>query len=655
MSEGYILVHGARVSISAHNHVNGKTLYHANQKVVLTDGFRVNEGANFRAVIANFPPSPDFVTTWKTDNPGTSADDQIRVSAWGGGFNYSIDWGDGSNDTGVMGPITHTYASPGTYTVRISGDFPRFSASGDAEKLLSVEHWGDIAWDSMQSTFQGCTHLVLNATDAPDLSRVSSMSNTFYKASSFNGEIGDWDVSNVTNMRYLFSGASSFNGEIGDWDVSKVTNMSNMFSHASSFDRDIGNWDVGKVTKMTSMFRGATSFNSDIGDWNVGSVTDMQYMFDLASSFDRNIGDWDVSKVTNMTNMFRWATSFNGNIRDWDVSSVTNMSGMFGLADSFDRNIGNWDVSKVTNMSGMFHAATSFNKDLGNWDVGKVTNMANMFRGATSFNGDIGSWDVGTVSYMQYMFHGTSSFNGDIGDWDVSGVTDMQWMFFAATSFDGDIGGWQVGNVTNMSRMFAYASSFDHDLGSWDVGKVGDMAYMFHYAGLSTEHYDALLTGWAALPSLQEGVPLGASGIRYCQADVARQQLIDTHGWDVTDGGRASDCTAQKASRASVETDAAENSATKDDTMGPLSSTGMALEVFPNPTRGTVALSYGFRADRQYTAMVYDITGRPVRQKEVDANDRTLDLGELTPGVYLLRFTDTHEKETFTRKVVIQR
>lgn len=34
----------------------------------------------------------EFITTWKTDNPGTSNDNQITIPTTGIGYNYDIDW-----------------------------------------------------------------------------------------------------------------------------------------------------------------------------------------------------------------------------------------------------------------------------------------------------------------------------------------------------------------------------------------------------------------------------------------------------------------------------------------------------------------------------------------------------------------------------------
>jgi len=142
----------------------------------------------------------------------------------------------------------------------------------------------------------------------------------------------------------MFDGATSFNRDIGSWDVSNVMNMDGMFQDATSFNQDISSWDVSSVTDMGSMFNGASSFNQDISSWDVSSVTDMGAMFFDATSFNQDISSWDVSSVTNMHTMFRNATSFNQDIGPWDVSSVTDMSGFsFGIFSNSSLSVENYD------------------------------------------------------------------------------------------------------------------------------------------------------------------------------------------------------------------------------------------------------------------------------------------------------------------------
>ena len=74
-------------------------------------------------------------------------------------------------------------------------------------------------------------------------------------------------------MKGMFwNGATSFNGDIGNWNTSSVTDMSYMFYNVSTFNHDISNWDVRAVTDMSYMFNRAAAFNQDIGSWNVSSL-----------------------------------------------------------------------------------------------------------------------------------------------------------------------------------------------------------------------------------------------------------------------------------------------------------------------------------------------------------------------------------------------
>jgi len=441
-------------------------------------------------------PADDFVTTWKTDNPGTSNSTSITIpTAFGATYNYNVDWNnDGTFDEfGLTGDVTHDFGVAGTYTIRIQGTFPQisFSGVGDRLKILSVDQWGTGVWASMEASFSGCENLQVLASDDPNLSSVTNMSNMFGNAISFNQDISSWDVSNVTNMVGFLYNATSFNQPLSSWDVSSVTNMTTLFLGATSFNQPLNSWDVSSVTNMSYIFGNATSFNQDISAWVVSGVTNMSSMFDGATSFSQPLNSWNVSSVTNMSNMFLGATSFNQPLNSWNVSSVTNMSQMFLGATSFNQNISSWDVSGVTTMGYMFDGATSFNQNISSWDVSGATNLSGMFRGATSFNQPLNSWNVSSVTNMYEMFGSATSFNQPLNSWNVSSVTNMNFMFFGVT--------------------------------------------------LSTSNYDGILNGWNALV-LQPGVTFDGGNSEYCLGVGARSNMIAVDGWTISDGGQ--DCNA---------------------------------------------------------------------------------------------------------------
>ena len=462
-----------------------------------------------------------FITTWQT----TTDNESIIIPTYDGeSYNYTVDWGDGTVDTGQTGDATHAYTTAGTYTVSISGDFPRiyvdrYNVDPDDEltnsnKITSIDQWGDIQWTSMEGSFAGCSNLLDKALDSPNLLQVTSTGSMFY-ASSFNGDISNWDVSNVSNMVSMFS-HSTFNGNISNWDVSNVSNMNHMFS-SSTFNGDISNWDVSNVSNMKRMFY-YSSFNGDISNWDVSNVSDMSIM--LAAS------------------------PFNGDISNWDVSNVSNMSGMFSQT-SFNRDISGWDVSNVSDMISMFSNST-FNGDISNWDVSNVSNMNHMFYYST-FNGDISNWDVSNVSNMNHMFY-YSTFNGDISNWDVSNVSDMSHMF------------------SDMKYMRSH-STFNGDISNWNVSNVTDMENIFNEVKLPTDAYDAILNNWSKL-ALQNGVTFDGGDSQYSsKGAVARQKIIDTYGWEISDGGQNDEQTdEQDETTEAIEQTPEETHITQEDT-----------------------------------------------------------------------------------------
>jgi len=358
----------------------------------------------------------EFVTTWKT----TTANETITIPTKPGLiYNYDVDWdNDGVFESiGNIGDAISPPFSPGNHTIRIRRTFPSiyFNNEGDKDKIISIEQWGNIPWETMERAFNGCVNLQCNASDAPDLSR--------------------------------------------------VTNMSFMFAYAIYFNSDISNWNIANVTDLSYIFQRAISFNGDISQWDTSSVIDMSFMFAYAGSFNGDISAWNTSNVTNMSYMFYYAISYNGNMSTWNTANVINMRGVFF--------------------------------------------------GASLFNGDIGTWNILNVTNMSYMFYDAISYNGEMSTWNTLNVTDMRGAFLGASSFDQDIGSWNVESVTNFTNMFNGAS-------------------------LSKVNYDVLLIGWDA-QNLQPDLYFDGGNSQYCSsaAVIAWQNISDSHGWTIVDGGES--------------------------------------------------------------------------------------------------------------------
>ncbi len=106
------------------------------------------------------------------------------------------------------------------------------------------------------------------------------------------------------------------------------------------------------------------------------------------------------------------------------------------------------------------------------------------------------------------------------------------------TGTGGDILNWDVSSVTGMDFMLAGCTSLDADLSNWDVSAVKSAEGFMSGAGLSTENYNRILSGWSS-QSVQSGVNISFGDVKYSPSSESFRGALTSpeNGWNIEDGG----------------------------------------------------------------------------------------------------------------------
>ncbi|MCF8276603.1 MAG: BspA family leucine-rich repeat surface protein [Flavobacteriales bacterium] len=417
-------------------------------KIIAAGSFSSYNGVSKNAVV-RLNVENSFVTRWDL-SIGGAATDLSFFATTSGTVSYFWEELSPGNATG-----SGTFSGDATISGLPSGSIIRLSIApanlnsfslnnlaSHRNRLVDVEQWGDMQWTSAQSAFYGCANLQISATDVPDLSAVTDMSQMFRGCTILNGpaNISTWNTASVTTMRGLFYSAAAFNQPIGSWNMASVTDLYEMFRSATAFNQAIGTWNTVSAETMTRMFWGATSFNQPIGTWTTTNVTDMGNMFRAATSFNQNIGGWNTASVTGMASMLNGAAAFNQNIGSWNTASVISMASMFNAAASFNQNIGSWTLNSAVNMSAMLDNCgmdcESYSNTLNGW---RTNNPSLTYRvlGASGlqYGTNALSTHLALVFSLGWSISGDASIYSDcrrfITRWDLSIGGDVSEIAFA--------------------------------------------------------------------------------------------------------------------------------------------------------------------------------------------------------------------------------
>lgn len=264
-------------------------------------------------------------------------------------YNYQVNWGDSNFESGILGNVTHSYASGGDKTVKITGDFPRIefgnsNVSQDyRDKLVEITDWGTLAWKAFNNAFRLCTNLEVTATNIPNLNSVTTLASMFNGCSNLTSvpNINNWNVSNVTSIAGMFIG-TTFDGNVGSWDVSKVTNMFSTFANCpfnNGGSDSIKNWNTSNVDDFGMMFYTNNTFNQPLTNWNTSNASSFGMMFYSASSFNQSLYNFSIAGVSSGTSTSINSSALSGMLNACGLDS-TNYSNFLVklLYDAVDYN-----------------------------------------------------------------------------------------------------------------------------------------------------------------------------------------------------------------------------------------------------------------------------------------------------------------------------
>ena len=436
-------------------------------------------------------------------------------------INSTVDWGDSSSDTITsfdQAESTHTYATAGTYTIKMLGTVNgwAFNNAGDRLLIRDISRWGVFNW-SKKSAFFGCAGLTVSALDRPLIT-----TDEFY--AEFAGctalteipSLGNWDIFSLTKIQYMFYQSPNVASiDVSGWDVSNVSIFSNMFNTLVTeignliSIGDISGWDVSNGTSFQNMFRGTGITSINISGWDLRGTTNgnrfasgiFASCISLQSITARNI------QLGNKINyMFQETQSLQSlDLTGADFSTVTETMFAFAGCDLPTIDISGFGLGALTEVEYMFQNMTNTTTvNISNLTFGPGADASTMFSIYQS-NGDSSGNSSSLTSIvcedidasasnisLAYMFYRCISLTSlDVSTWDTSGVVDMQAMFYDTRGLTSAIVGlnsFDTSNVTNfnfvmgqeaLSNGGSFGGGFIYNLSNWRLTSATNVTQMF--------------------------------------------------------------------------------------------------------------------------------------------------------------------------------
>jgi surface protein len=280
-----------------------------------------------------------------------------------GTFNANIVWGDGTPDSTVVlyneSTLSHIYPNTGTHEIWITGTFSNIYMNNIApfdNMVREIKNFGDVAWLSLISAFNGCKYMTSVSTESSDLSNVTSMKSMFDSAGNFTTKATTFDFTNfdsglVTSMEQMFYNSYASNIDVSQLNISSVETVSGMFFSSDLTSLDISNWDTSSITDFSGFLHFSTNLATvNVSGINTSSAIDMGSMFAEIPVTTLDLSSFDTFNVIDFSYMFAISNSLSTlDLSGFDTSNATNIDYMIYDLDGVSI-IGpeHFDVTSVT-------------------------------------------------------------------------------------------------------------------------------------------------------------------------------------------------------------------------------------------------------------------------------------------------------------------
>ena len=214
-------------------------------------------------------------------------------------YNMTIDWGDGNVEAfqGSGASVSHTYDTPGIYTISFYGSYPYIrlgvqqgasstATDNDNQKVLDVLQWGTNEWVDTSYLLNVCQSIAsLNPVDTPKFAEDCLVTSMFRGCTNMTtlANLGNWylprmGISYLFNFCYVLAEPS-----ISELDVSRVYQFSGTFHWTLNADwnvMDVTGWDVSSGECFDYMFVNNYNFALDLSIWDFSSIVNGRSTFD---------------------------------------------------------------------------------------------------------------------------------------------------------------------------------------------------------------------------------------------------------------------------------------------------------------------------------------------------------------------------------------